>query len=171
MTAGPEELRQLLLEGAIRFLRQGIDGLNARNYEQSFSGISQSRAIVMELMTSVRADQAPELAERVQSLYSFMYTELVEASFSKDVARLSRVLDLLEFERETWAMAMDRLRRERVQEGKAESARAQGASGAGGQAAMVGAAAAGSGIGSGVGSGMGNGAGSGSLRPAFSAQG
>jgi flagellar protein FliS len=155
MTAGPEELRQLLLEGAIRFLRQGIDGLNAKNYEQSFSGISQSRAIVMELMTSVRADQAPELAERVQSLYSFMYTELVEASFSKDVARLSKVLDLLEFERETWAMAMDRLRRERAQEGRADPARAMSPGGESGQPAMVAGAAKQSG----------------SMRPAFSAQG
>lgn len=118
LTASREELRLMLLDGAARFLRQGIDGLNAKDYERSFNGISQCRAIVMELLTSVRPEQAPDLVERIQSLYSFMYSELVEASFSRDVPRLEKVLGLIEFERETWTMAMDKARAERAASGR-----------------------------------------------------
>lgn len=114
MTASPEELRLLLLEGAARFLRQGIDGLNAKDYERSFNGISQCRAIITELLTSVRPEYAPDLVERIRSLYSFIYAELVEGSFSRDVPRLTKVLDLLEFERETWTLAIDKARQERA---------------------------------------------------------
>ena len=113
MTASQEELRLLLLEGAVRFLRQGIEGLEARDYERSYNGISQCRAIVTELLTSVRPDLAPDLVEQIRSLYSFFYTELVDASFQRDAARLRKVLDLLEFERETWTLAMEKARRER----------------------------------------------------------
>lgn len=119
LTANPEELRLMLLDGAIRFLNQGIDGLRQKNYEQSYNGISQSRAIVVELLTSIRGEHAPELAERMHALYSFLYSELVEASFQRDVPRLSKVLELLEFERETWSMALDKLRTERAGQGTA----------------------------------------------------
>ncbi len=122
MTASPEELRLMLLDGAARFLRQGIDGLASKDYERSFNGISQCRAIVMELLTSVRPEQAPELVERVQSLYSFMYAELVEASFSREIPRLEKVLGLLVFERETWTMAIDKARAERATTGRAAEA-------------------------------------------------
>lgn len=118
MTASPEELRLMLLDGAARFLRQGIDGLEAKDYERSFNGISQCRAIIMELLTGVRPEQAPELVERVQSLYSFLYAELVDASFSRDVKRLGKVLGLIEFERETWQMAMQKVRAEREAAGR-----------------------------------------------------
>jgi flagellar protein FliS len=114
MTASPEELRLLLLEGAARFLRQGIDGLNAKDYERSFNGISQSRAIITELLTSVRPEFAPELVDRIRSLYSYIYAELVEGSFSRDVPRLTKILDLLEFERETWTLAIEKARQERA---------------------------------------------------------
>lgn len=113
MTASPEELRLMLLDGAARFLRQGIDGLTARDYERSFNGISQCRAIIMELLTSVRPEHAPDLVERIQSLYSFIYAELVEGSFSRDIPRLQKALGLIEFERETWKLAIDKARIER----------------------------------------------------------
>ena len=113
MTASPEELRLMLLDGAARFLRQGIDGLTTKDYERSFNGISQCRAIIMELLTSVRPEHAPELVERIQSLYSFIYAELVEGSFSRNIPRLQKVLGLIEFERETWRLAIDKAKVER----------------------------------------------------------
>ncbi|MEZ6243543.1 MAG: flagellar export chaperone FliS [Phycisphaerales bacterium] len=113
MTASPEQLRLLLLEGAVRFAQQAREGLEAKDYEKAHSGFSQCRAIVLELLGSVRPGPDPELGERVKSLYSFMYNELIEASFNKDAARLGKVIDLLEYEVETWKMLMDKLAVER----------------------------------------------------------
>lgn len=109
LTASPEELRLMLLDGAIRFATQGRDGLARKDYEASYNGMSQCRNIIIELITSIRPDVDPELAQRVRSVYTFMFSELVEASFQKDPARVDEVLRLLNYERETWSMLMGKL--------------------------------------------------------------
>src|SRR5690606_39454134 len=77
-------------------------------------GISQCRAIVMELMTSMRREHNPQVCDRLQSLYMFLFNELVNASMEKDADRLDKVIELLEFERETWVQLMEKLRQERA---------------------------------------------------------
>lgn len=114
LTAKPEELRLMLLDGAIKFARQGREGLAAKDYEASYNGISQCRNIVIELINTIRPEVDPELCERVRSLYAFFYSELVTASFEKDIARLDKVIGLLEYERETWVMLMEQLASERT---------------------------------------------------------
>lgn len=114
LTASPEELRLLLLDGAIKFACQGREGLATKNYEMSFNGISQCRDIVVELMTTIAPTVDAELAARVRGVYSFLFTELTEASLEKNAARLDKVVELLQFERETWALAMQKIAQERA---------------------------------------------------------
>lgn len=114
MTANPEELRLLLLDGAIKFARQGLEGLERKDFEASFNGISQCRNIIFELLTTIRTDLAPELAANVRSLYTFMYAQTIEASHEKDAQKLGKVIELLEYERETWVMLMQKLAEERA---------------------------------------------------------
>lgn len=113
MSASAEQLRLMLLDGAIKFTRQGREGLSAGNHEQSYEGFTQARAIISELMTSMRTDVAPELCQQVRSLYTFLYTELVGASMERDLTRADRVIEMLGYERETWVMLMDTLKADR----------------------------------------------------------
>jgi len=113
LTASPEELRLMLLEGAIRFAQQGRAGMVDRQFEACFLGLSQCRDIVMELLTTIRSDVNAELAEHVKNLYTFMYTQLVEAGHEKDVKKLDAVISLLTYERETWVLLMQKLAEER----------------------------------------------------------
>lgn len=112
MTASPAELRLMLFDGAIRFAEQARRGYTDKNYEMSFEGTTKAQAILMELMSSLRPDQAPELCQRLSALYTFMYSSLVQASTTRDVALVDEVIKLLRFERETWAMCIDELARE-----------------------------------------------------------
>jgi flagellar protein FliS len=114
MTASPEELRLMLLDGAIKFAQQGREGLATKNYEMSFNGIDRCRNIILELIVTVRDDVAPDLAKNVKSLYTFFYNELTNASLEKDVSKIDKVIELLNFERETWVMLMDQLTKERA---------------------------------------------------------
>ncbi|VAX41464.1 hypothetical protein MNBD_PLANCTO03-602 [hydrothermal vent metagenome] len=114
LTASPEQLRLMLLDGAIRFAQQAADGLEANDYEASYNGITQARAIVLELATSIRPDVDPELAERVQSVYMFLYAELIDASLNRDKTRLDKAIELLHYERETWSLLMDKVAAERA---------------------------------------------------------
>jgi flagellar secretion chaperone FliS len=113
LTASPEELRLMLLDGAIKFARQGRDGLARKDFEASYNGLSQSRDIILELLTTIRPEHDPELCERVKAVYTFMYSEMVNASMEKDPSKVDSVIKLLEFERETWAMLMQKLAEER----------------------------------------------------------
>lgn len=114
MSASPEELRLMLLDGAIKFANQGKEGLERRDFEASFNGISQSRNIIFELLTTVRGDLDPELADNVKSLYTFLYTHLLDASVEKSPTKVGEVIELLEYERETWVLLMQRLAEERA---------------------------------------------------------
>jgi flagellar secretion chaperone FliS len=109
MTASPEELRLMLLDGAIKFARQGREGLASKDFEASYNGISQSRDIVLELLTSIKPEHDPELCERVRAVYTFMYSEMVSASMEKSIPKLDSVIQLLEYERETWSMLIGQL--------------------------------------------------------------
>lgn len=113
MTASREELRLLLLEGAIKFARQAREGLTAKNFEQVFNGTDNARNIVMELITTIRSEPNPALADQVRALYTYMYVRLTEASFEKNLEKFDEVLKLLDYERETWILLMDKLAAER----------------------------------------------------------
>lgn len=114
MTASREELRLLLLEGAIKFVTQAREGLLARNFEQVFNGTDNARNIIVELITSVQTSPNPELAEKVRSLYTYFYVRLTEASFEKSLEKFEEIIGLLEYERETWVLLMSKVASERA---------------------------------------------------------
>lgn len=121
LTASPAELRQLLLDGAVRFARQAREGLEKKDYEKSYEGFTSCRNIVMELLNAMKPDVDPELCGRLSSLYTFIYSELVYASHDRDMARLDKTIALLEYERETWSLLLQRLTNERVGAATGES--------------------------------------------------
>jgi len=119
LTASPEELRLMLLDGAVKFAGQGREGLATKNYEASFSGFSRCREIILELVSGIREDVDPELAKNVRGVYMFIYQQLVEGNHERDLAKIDRAIDLIKYERETWALLMRRLADERGRAGPA----------------------------------------------------
>lgn len=113
MTATPVELRMMLLDGAVKYARQGRDGLVKKDYEAVYNGITSCRNIVVELMTNIREDVDAQLAERVRSLYTFLFTELTTASMEKSVQKMDKVIEILEYEAETWRLLMEKLAKEK----------------------------------------------------------
>jgi len=109
MTAGPAELRLMLFDGALKFIEQGRQGLLDKDYEAAFTGISRCQQIIAELVSSLDPKHAPDLCERLTGLYTFMITRLMVASHERDPAIVQEVITLLEFERETWVMLIDKL--------------------------------------------------------------
>lgn len=113
MTASPEELRLMLLEGAVRFMHEGRTALVAKDWEGVYDGFSQAKAIVMELINALRPEVAPELCSSLSALYTYIYRLLTEGSFERDLAKIDEAIRLMDYERETWAMAMEKLAREK----------------------------------------------------------
>lgn len=121
LSASPAELRLMLLDGAIKFAYQGRDGLATKNFEACYNGFTQCREIVIELMTSIRPDCDPQLAAKVRDLYGFMYRHLVEGSHEKSLPKIDEVIKLLEYERETWVLAMEKAAAETTPSGTSVS--------------------------------------------------
>lgn len=109
MSASPAELRLMLVDGAIRFAEQCRAGLENRDFEQAFEGSRQCRAILTELLSGLKPEHDPLLCERLNSLYTFMISRMMEAMSERDHEIVASVVELLRFERETWQMVVDQL--------------------------------------------------------------
>ena len=123
LTATPERLHLMLYDGAIRFTRRGIDGINNKNWEEAFNGFSRAQKIVLELLNSLNYDVDKDLCTRMAGLYNFVYQKLVEAGTSRDTAIAGEAVKILEYQRETWVMLIDKLREERSAPGPAADER------------------------------------------------
>lgn len=110
LTASPEQLHLMLYDGAIRFARQGIDGIASQQWESAFNGLTRAQKIVLELLNSLNYDVDADLCKRMAGLYNFIYGKLVEAGTQRDVDAGREALDLLEYQRETWIMLIEKLR-------------------------------------------------------------
>jgi flagellar secretion chaperone FliS len=117
LTAGPGELRLMLFDGAIRFAEQARSALAAKDYESAFNAFVRAQDIVMELINGLRPSLDPELYAQLSGLYTFIYQRLVSASTERDPSRIDEALQLLRYERETWALLLEKLARENKRAG------------------------------------------------------
>lgn len=108
MSAKPEQLRLMLFDGAIRFLNQGRKGLVNKDYDVSYTNISKAQKIVLELSNSLNREVMPDVTEKLSALYTFIYRLLIEATTQRDTDKLDEALKLLQYERETWALLIEK---------------------------------------------------------------
>ena len=113
MTATPEQLQMMLYDGAIRFARQGREALAQRDYETSCEKLIRAQQVVAAMESGLRPDVNPELCAQMASLYGFVYNRLVDANLKHDVTAVDEALRILDHQRETWKLLMDKIRSER----------------------------------------------------------
>ncbi len=99
----------MLYEGAVRFGRQALSAMDKNDHETAFDALMRAQKIVLELSTSLKHEVAPELCAKLTGLYNYIYKQLVEATLSRDPARVREAVELLEYETETWKMLMAKL--------------------------------------------------------------
>lgn len=109
LTASPEELRLMLYDGAIKFCRQAKEGLDQKNFEQSYNGLTRAQKIVLELSTSLNNAIDPDLYEKLNSLYTYIYRLLVDANLERSSAKVEEAIGLIEYEKETWKLLMQQI--------------------------------------------------------------
>jgi len=115
MTASPEELRLMLYDGAIRFIKQSVTAIGEERYEDSYNALMRAQKIVLELSTSLKHDMQPELCEKLSALYTYIYRLLVDSNVKRESGPAEEALKLLEYEKETWQLLMKKLKTEEGQ--------------------------------------------------------
>jgi flagellar protein FliS len=109
LTATPEQLQLMLFDGALRFSDQARGALEKKNYEESFNLISRVQKIVTELICSLKRSRSPELCDKLLALYHFAYRRLVAANTRHEMQALDEAIQVLRYQRETWAMLMEQM--------------------------------------------------------------
>jgi flagellar protein FliS len=109
MTASPEKLHLMLYDGAIRFCQQARDAVVRKDIEGSYRLLTRAQNIVLEMQNALKPSVDPVLCGRMSGLYSFIYRRLVEANIGKDLKALDDALRILQYQRETWVMLLDKL--------------------------------------------------------------
>ena len=103
MTASPEQLVVMLYDGAGRFLRQAEGAMTGGGtWLQASEKLSRAEAIIDELLATLDME-AGEIAERLQAIYVFCKTRLIEARLERDPGRVDQVARLLAGLRDAWA--------------------------------------------------------------------
>ena len=113
-SASPEQILLMLYDGAIRFTRQAIYGIEEDNIAIFHHGIKKSMAIITEFSNSLDHTIGGEIAENLDALYNFMIRELTLANLHKDIEKLRVVEKLLMDLRATWAEAVEINNREQI---------------------------------------------------------
>jgi len=104
LTASPQRLQLLLVDGALRFAQRLRDAIERSDAEGISEAGARCREILTEVLTSIRRDQT-ELTTRLRSIYFFLVREVGEAQFKRDAGRADGVIRVLSIERETWQEA------------------------------------------------------------------
>jgi flagellar secretion chaperone FliS len=102
MTASPEQLVVMLYDGAGRFLRQAEASMDEGAWLHAGEKLGRAEAIIDELLATLDMD-AGEIAERLQAIYVFCKTRLIEARIERDPGRVQQVVRLMAELRDAWA--------------------------------------------------------------------
>ncbi len=112
LTATPEQLQLMLLDGGIRFTLQGIEALKRDDREAAFFAFDRAQRIALQLNDGLNREVNPELVDQMAALYHFIYRRLIDANLHRDVQAAEEALRILRHQRETWQLLIEKLRRE-----------------------------------------------------------
>ena len=114
MTATPEQLQLMLYDGAVRFAEAARSALDRRDLEGVFANVTKAQAIVTELLGSLRPAHAADLCGRLAAEYRYVYRKLVEVGFHHSRASADEAITVLRHQRETWALLLEQMGREKA---------------------------------------------------------
>lgn len=107
MSASPNKLIEMLLEGAIKKIRMAKVAIESQKYSQANEQLIRAQDIVMELRYSINEEVESSIPGDLIALYDYMYNQLVTANIEHDVERLDEVQHLLTELLETWQQISD----------------------------------------------------------------
>jgi flagellar protein FliS len=107
LTARPEQLHLLVVEGAIRHARRAKQMFENGDEEGGLHELISSREFVGEMIGGLDRERGPEIVEQVAPLFIFVYRRLAEAEVLSEPGRIDDALRILEMHHETWLSLLD----------------------------------------------------------------
>ncbi|MBI3872854.1 MAG: flagellar protein FliS [candidate division Zixibacteria bacterium] len=95
------ELVVMLHQGAIRYLGEAIDLVDAERYDQSWRKFDCARRIVVHLCGTLNRD-AGDLADKLSALYAFVIEQITVANARRDAQIARNCINILTTLKEGW---------------------------------------------------------------------
>lgn len=113
-TASPAQVIVQFYDGALRFIRQAEQHINARNFAGKGERLSRAHAVVAELRANLDHTRAPELCAELDRLYVYVLDCITEANSNTDAAPLAGACKVLEQLRSAWVQVAEEAATPRV---------------------------------------------------------
>lgn len=110
MTATPEALTLMLYNGCLKFMSEGIEFMEKKDFEQANTALQKAQNIISEFRITL--DMQYDIAKQLMPLYNYTYDRLVEGNIKGDIRMLQESKDIITELRDAWAQAMKKARQE-----------------------------------------------------------
>jgi flagellar secretion chaperone FliS len=101
-TADPKRLVILCYEGAIRNLKTAQENYLSKNFEGKGKAIQNALDIISELREALNFEKGGEIAQYLDSIYSFMTRYILKADRTRDTQGFEHVGAMLEELKSAW---------------------------------------------------------------------
>jgi flagellar protein FliS len=109
LTAAPQKLQLMLIEGAMRFGQQARALWNEGRDDQAGEAIIRCQQIVAQLLAGLKREEQPELSQQISGVYVFILNSLIAAHVNRDEQKLADALSVLAEEQVTWRAICQKL--------------------------------------------------------------
>ena len=124
-TAGSVDLIVMLYQGAVRFIRLGLEALDRQDLQAVNTNFAKAQNIVVELRGSLNYEDGGDIARQLDTLYEYCYRQLIAANLKKDPAPAREVIGILRDLGTAWQQVAAQQRQARtVDVGRPRMARA-----------------------------------------------
>ncbi len=102
MTASPAKLVRMLYDKVALSLKEAIAAIEAGEVETRWRDNARAMEILSHMWSTLDVEKGGEIAQNLESLFSFMLARLPEVDFQNDPEPAREVIELLEPLRESW---------------------------------------------------------------------
>ena len=98
----------MLYDGAIKNANFAVQYMESGEIEKVHDSLIKTKNIVTELLATLNMEQGGEIAKNLKSLYSYMFSQLIEANMEKKSEPVLTVIDLLKELRGAWVQIKEK---------------------------------------------------------------
>ena len=107
-TLDQNKLIIMLYDGAIKNANFAVEYMKSGEIEKVHDSLIKTKNIVTELLATLNMENGGEIAKNLKSLYSYMFSLLIEANMEKKSKPVLNVIDLLKELRGAWVQIREK---------------------------------------------------------------
>jgi len=107
-TLDQNKLIIMLYDGAIKNANFAVEYMKSGEIEKVHDSLIKTKNIVTELLATLNMENGGEIAKNLKSLYSYMFSLLIEANMEKESKPVLTVIDLLKELRGAWVQIREK---------------------------------------------------------------